>query len=279
MTGRSARVASEAIGLWILVATCYWFVLLSLLRQLLEDPNYTHSLFVPALAGLLAWRRRESFRAQSAQPAALGLAVLAFGIFSYLVGVAAGELFTERISLLLVVLGVMLVKHGGRRMKVMAYPFALLLFMVPLPYVLYYRLTFPLQLASSKLAAGALSLLGVPLVRTGNILRLEDYSLEVVTACSGLRSIMALAALAFFIGDWLGLGRTRRAALLFLSIPVAIGVNSLRLVVTAVISLSAGGKQADRFLHGVSGIAVFLAGFIALILSGLVMEWKARRSS
>jgi exosortase len=166
--------------------------------------------------------------------------------------------------------------HGARRFRVMSFPVLFLLAMIPLPYVFYYRLTFPLQLESSRLAAAFLDSMGMPLVREGNIIHLEGYSLEVVTACSGLRSIMTLGTLALFLLDFLRLAPVGRVVFVLLSIPIAVAANVARLVLTAGIAAIQGPAAAESFLHELSGLVVFVFGMLAIVGCGKGLEWIAR---
>jgi exosortase len=267
--------------LFVLVALAagYWFVFQSLVRQWWHDPNYTHGIFVIPMAAVLAWRRRKRLLAAPAAVSGLGIPLLVIGQLLYLLGVLAAELFTLRFSLVLTVFALVLLTQGRERTRVLLLPCAFLLFMIPLPYIVYYKVTFPLQIESAKLATSMLSLLGVPAVRSGNIIDVENYSLEVVTACSGLRSMMSIGTIAVFMSDFFTLKNTGRVILVLLVIPIAIFSNTLRLVAIAVLSLFAGAEAADGFLHELSGIAVFLVGFVFLLLVGGVFEWIARRKS
>jgi exosortase len=154
-----------------------------------------------------------------------------------------------------------------------------LFLMIPIPYIFYYKLTFPLQLESSKLTSGLLSLMGMPVVRGGNVIKLEGYTLEVVTACSGLRSMMTLGTLAIFMTDFFHFGKLGNVVLVALAVPIAIVANTARLTLTAVVSAIAGSEAADSFLHELSGVVVFVAGLVLLAISAGVIEWIARRKS
>jgi exosortase len=142
--------------------------------------------------------------------------------------------------------------------------------------VFYYRLTFPLQIESSRLAAGILEGMGMPLVRAGNVIHLEGYSLEVVSACSGLRSIMTLGTLALFMSDFVRLTRPLRAVYFLLVIPIAVAANVARLVLTAGIAALEGATSAESFLHELSGVVVFVVGLCAIAACGKGLEWIAR---
>lgn len=277
-TSTAPRSAGRAMVLpAVLLGAAYWFVAAGLVRQWLDDPNYTHGLFVIPMAAMLAWRRRDRVAAIPARTSAAGLALLAGAAAVYIVGVAAAELFLMRTSLVVAFIGLVWSSQGTARTRALAWPLLFLFFMIPLPYIVYYRLTFPLQLQSSAVTGAILSAWGMPVLREGNILRLEGYSLEVITACSGLRSIMTLGTVAVFLVEFMRVGTLGRAFFVLLVVPVAVLANAARLVLTAVLSAISGPEAAEGFLHGFSGVIVFLIGLGLLMVLGRGIEWVSRR--
>lgn len=268
------------VALAILVvplACAYWFIAESLVGQWIDDPNYTHGLFVVPMALVLAWKRRERLMETPPKVSYAGLVVVAVAGAIYLLGIAAAELFTMRFSLVVAVFGLTLLMQGWGRTRVLLFPLLFLLLMIPVPYILYYKLTFPLQVESSKITSALLTTLGMPVVRTGNVIHLEGYTLEVVTACSGLRSMMTLGTLAIFMTDFFRFGKLGNVLLVALAIPIAVLANTTRLVMTAGIAAIAGSETADSFLHELSGIAVFLVGLVMLAISAGLIEWIAKQ--
>lgn len=257
----------------------YWFVFASLASQWAQDPNYAHGFFVVPMAAFLAWRRRVQWFAAPSQPDRRGLILIAAAGAMYLAGILAAELFSMRLSFVVAAAGIIWTIEGQERLRVVRFPLVFLLAMIPIPYVFYYRLTFPLQLESSRLAAGVLSAMGMPLVRAGNVIHLEGYSLEVVSACSGLRSIMTLGTLALFVSDFVRLSPAWRLAYFALVIPIAMAANVARLVLTAGIAALEGPQAAESFLHELSGLVVFVVGLAAIAACGKVLEWIARARS
>jgi exosortase len=254
----------------------YWFVLASLAAQWADDPNYAHGFFVLPMAAVLAWRRRERWRNTPSQADPRGLILLALAGALYLGGLLAAELFTMRTSFVVAVAAMVWTIEGAARVRVMWFPLVFLLAMVPIPYVFYYRLTFPLQLESSRMAAGILTAMGMPLVREGNVIHIEGYSMEVVAACSGLRSIMTLGTMALFMLDFFRLPAGLRLLFLALAIPVAVAANVGRLLLTAGIAAIQGAKAAESFLHELSGLVVFVVGMLTIYGGGKALEWIAR---
>ncbi len=276
MTSRAAPRIVPSIVLAAAFSVAYGFVVVALARQWASDPNYAHGFFVVPMAAWLAWRRREAFARELRNPSGTGLAVVGLGALLYLAGVLAAELFAMRLSLVVVTAGLVLALEGRERFRTMRFPVAFLLFMIPLPYIFYYRMTFPLQLLSSRLAAGWLTAAGMPLVREGNVIHLEGYSLEVVTACSGLRSIMTLGAIGVFLLDAIPLRVPGRIVYLALIVPVAVLANVARLVATAGIAAVGGPEKAESFLHELSGLVVFVTGLAALAAAAKGLQWIGR---
>lgn len=275
----TSRVVVHAVIVAVPLACAFWFVGEALFAQWTHDPNYTHGLFVVPLSLVLAWRRRRRLAGLEASPTYVGLVVLVFGGLLYLAGILAAELFTMRLALVVTAFALVLTTQGYRRTRVLFFPLAFLLLMIPIPYVFYYKLTFPLQIKSSQLTAGLLSGLGMPVIRSGNVINLEDYTLEVVTACSGLRSMMTLGTLAVFMTDFFKFGRLGNVIFVAISVPVAVVANTARLSLTAIVSAMAGADAAESFFHGFSGVVVFLSGLALLVVSGVLLEWIAKRRS
>lgn len=276
--GRSfpaARAWGAAVG--VLLCVLYAPVIAALALQWMRDPNYQHGAVVPLVAAYLLWRRRGALREAPYEPApARGALAVAAAAALLVGGTAAAELFTTRLSLPLMLIGVLLVLRGRRFVRLAAWPLVFLFAMIPLPYIVYYRLTFPMQLMSARLAAGALGGIGVEAIRQGNILRLPGYTLEVVAACSGLRSLMTLVTLALILCSFSRLGAGRKVVLALSSIPIAVAANTFRLVVTAVGAQAVGPSFADGILHEVSGLIVFFAGFVMLLAVWGVLTWTSR---
>lgn len=260
----------------IVLGVLYLPVLKSLAGQWLDDPNYRHGLLVPVISAYLIYRSRDDWR--KARPGGgvfAGLLLIAAACVLLVGGTAAGELFTARVSLPTLLIGLSLFLRGTAFTRVIIFPLLLLYMMVPLPYIVYYKIAFPLQLMSAKLSAGALDALGVSAVRRGNILMLPGYTLEVVAACSGLRSLMTMITLALVVGAFGDLSGPRRIILVLCAVPVAILANALRLLVTAFGAYVVSSAFADGFLHGASGVFVFLTGLFML----LIVSWILGRSS
>lgn len=246
-----------------------------LVKQWLNDSNYQHGLAVPVVSAFILWRRRAALRAAGGGHALVaGALVIACASILLIGGAAASELFTARLSLPVMIIGLVLLFEGTRFLREAAFPLLFLFMMVPLPYIVYYKLTFPMQLMSARLAATLLGAIGVNVVRHGNVLSLPNYTLEVIAACSGLRSLMTMATLALILCAFSRLSVARKAVLAASSIPIAIAANTIRLAVTAVGAYAVSPAFADGALHEISGLIVFFTGFLMLLLVWGLLRWK-----
>ena len=270
-----ARPGAAALVAAALFLALYFPVLAALAKQWIADPNYQHGIAVPLVSAFFIWRRRDVLRAtDGGGGSAAGWALVVCASALLVAGTAAAELFTARVSLPLMLIGILLLFRGTAFVRSLAFPLLFLFMMIPLPYIIYYRLTFPMQLMSAKLAAGVLQSVGVEVIRRGNILVLPNYTLEVVAACSGLRSLMTLVTLALVLCAVSGLGNRRRAILAASSVPIAIAANTIRLALTAIGARVAGPAFADGILHEISGLIVFGTGFIMLLAVWGVLAWQ-----
>jgi exosortase len=254
----------------ILVGAVGWLysgVLAALARQWATDDDYSHGFFVVPLAAFFAWERRAALLAAVRRPSLMGLALLAASLICFVAGQLGAELFLTRISLIGVLAGLVLFVAGVEHLRILAFPLAFLLLMVPLPEIIFNRITFPLQMIASRLGETAIAASGIPVLREGNILVLPGRALEVAEACSGIRSLMTLIMLAIVLGYFTERRTGVRVAIVIAAVPIAVLANAIRVTGTGLMSYWVGPAAADGFFHGFSGWIVFvvaLAGLLAV---------------
>ena len=271
------RVAWLAPLVSLLLSALYGPTLVLLGRQWWDDSNYTHGFLVPLFSGYLVWRQRAQLRALLPRGNALGLPVLLAGIAALLLGDVAAELFLMRASLIVVLAGLVLFHLGCAVFRVVLFPLAFLLFMVPLPAILFYAITFPLQSLAAQQAAWALDLLGVPVILDGNVIHLSQLTLGVTEACSGIRSLISLlgGAVAW---AYLALPAGWMMVLFVAStVPITILANAGRVISTGLIGQWFGVEYASGFFHTFSGWAVFVFAFICLFAVHGLLRWARGR--
>lgn len=249
----------------------YWPTLTGLVRQWYSDSNYSHGFLVPIISAWAVWRKRTALLAVVQKPSWWGLMILLSGLGVLGIGVLGAELFLMRASLLLVCAGLVVFLKGWAYFRAVLFPLMFLAFMIPVPAIILTQVTFPLQILASNAAAAVLQVLGVPVLRDGNIINLPAVSLEVVEACSGIRSLLSLLTLAVAYGYVTKSRMQVRVMLALASVPVAVVANSLRIVITGVLAQYSGANAALGFFHEFSGWVVFVISFAGLIILNRVV--------
>src|SRR5215210_639923 len=195
--------------LWkpIVVIAALGFVYASVLAKLghdwWEDENYSHGLLIPFIIGYILWTERDHLRRVRVRPSLWwgGGAVL-FAMLALWAGTAGAELFTQRMSLVVMLAGICVYFWGFRLLRFVIVPLLLFVLAIPIPAILFNKIAFPLQLFASRCAVWAMRLFDIPVLRQGNVIELMPLGatttkkLEVVEACSGIRSLMTLVTLA-----------------------------------------------------------------------------------
>jgi exosortase len=252
-------------------------VLAALIENWAQDGNYSHGFLIIPVSIFLFWRKRGELRFP-ARPSGWGAIVFGLGAIGLILGTAADEFFTTRVSIIVLLIGTSLYYLGSTNFRKVWFAFVFLFFMVPIPAVIYFSATFPMQILASKMTAFSLHIIGVPAIRQGNIIHLPEYSLEVVEACSGLRGLMTLMALSALYGYLTLPGKILPVILFLAAVPIAIVTNVVRLVFTAVGSYAISTSLAESFLHEVSGILVFITALVLVVLTGAVLRWIGKGS-
>jgi exosortase len=247
---------------WVsaLLAICYAPVLYRLAAQWYNDEDMGHGFFVPVIAGYIAWQKRDQIAGRLPRPNWWGLAILIWAGAQLYFATLGAELFAARTSLVISIIGAVLLLGGKDYLRIFAFPLFLLFFMVPIPAVIYNQITFPLQLLASRVAEGAISALQIPIIREGNVLELASQKLNVVEACSGIRSLLTLTFLSLVYGYFCEKRLWIRAFLFFSTIPIAIVANAGRVTLTGVIS-EWKPELAEGLFHEAQGWVIFMVAF------------------
>lgn len=275
----SARVKVDWLSIaWFgtLLVACYAPILYRMANQWATDDNMGHGFFVPFVVGYVAWQKREELAATPARTNWWGLViVISAGLLSVLATLGV-ELFTARLSFVVALLGTVLFLGGTKWVKLLSFPLALLLFMIPIPAIIYSSLTLRLQILASELGEILITAMGIPVLREGNTLKLPSQTLDIVDACSGIRSLLSLLFLALVYSFFTDKKVWMRWALLAATIPIAIGANGIRVAVTGLLS-EIDTKLASGGYHEAEGYIVFVVALAALIGVHRLLNIIARR--
>jgi exosortase A len=254
------------------LAILYFRVVQGLVSDWIDLPDFSHGFLIPLVSFYFIYERRKELSVLSPSGSWTGVVLLVFGILLLLLGTLATEYFTMRFSLLLVIGGIILFLLGKDYFKPHLFPLAFLIFMIPIPSILMDRITFPMQLFASKVAARSLYWVGIPVLREGNVILLANTSLEVAEACSGIRSLISLLALSVVFAYLSQKITWKRTALVISTFPIAIIANAARVSGTGILAQYYGDKVAQGFFHGFSGWILFVVAFVCLFGVGALIS-------
>ena len=281
----------KAAAISVAVAFLYATVLTKLGRDWWSDENYSHGLLVPFVIGMIVWKEWDVFKGILKKPSLiLGGLTVAFSLFLLFAGTLGAELFTTRVSFVVMLIGIVLYLFGTRVLNLLIVPGALFLLAIPIPQIIFNRIAFPLQIWASQMAVWGIRLFDVPTLRKGNVIDIlpqgstQTISLEVVEACSGIRSLMTLVTLALILGyftrryDRGGFANLavpdllRVISLMILAVPIAVLTNAARVTITGILTYYYGKQATDGTWHDASGWMVYVVALALLIGANLLLK-------
>lgn len=284
------------------LAFLYATVLVKLGTDWWTDENYSHGLLIPFVIGYIVWLEFDRLKKSVKNPSIwLGFTAILCALLLLLAGTLGAELFIQRISLVLMLGGIIVYFFGSKILRNLVVPFLLLLLAIPIPQIIFNKIAMPLQIWASQAAIWGIRLFEIPSVRKGNVIEIlpvgatQIVGLEVVEACSGIRSLMTLVTLALILAyftrersekisdDSFGFIKNfdfwRTAGLMLSAIPIAILTNAARVTSTGVLTYYYGKQAADGFWHEFSGWLVYLAALALLIGVNFVLKKFQRRDA
>ena len=292
----------QFLAISLAVAFAYWAVLSKLGLAWWTDENYSHGLLIPIIIGYILWNQRDRLAFTPQRPnLLLGLSAVVLALFALWAGTAGAELYMQRTSLVLLLAGLVIYFWGFSLLRLLLVPLFLLVLSIPIPAIVFNKIAFPLQLFASRCAVGAMTLFDIPVLRQGNIIELmplgarETKKLEVVEACSGIRSLMTLVTLAVVFAYFTHpreesgngepgtnaksiavrlkrYGILRSLTIVLSAIPIAIFTNALRVSGTGVLAHYYGTRVADGFFHSFSGWVIYVVAFLLLFAVGWILD-------
>jgi len=256
----------------VLLVVLYWRIVPDMVLQWKQDENYSHGFLVPLIAGYFLWQSWPELKDRAVAPSNWGFVVLVLGLLQLLIAWVGTEYFTMRSSLIVLIAALVLLLFGWQLLKEMALPIGYLIFMVPIPYIIYDMVAFPLKLFVTKVSVWFLQLCGVIVMREGNIIMFPSTTLEVADACSGIRSILSLLALAVAYSFFIQIPAKFRVLVMLMALPIAVFTNALRVIITGFLAQWWGAKAAEGFFHEFAGLAVFALAMVLLVGLGMLLK-------
>jgi exosortase len=248
------------LGLLLLIA--FWSILVGIGRSWFDENAYMeHGILVVPAAVYMAWTKKDKLQTISRRPSGWGLLLLLWGALQALLGIAMQWIWLSRMAFLISLVGYIAVAFDWRTVRELTYPLCTLILMITPPVFIFERLTLSLQLLASRLGEIFLEALGYSVLREGNILEMVGIKLSVEEACSGIRSLVAIFFMCVLYNYFFVEGRSMKAVLLVMAIPVAILGNAVRIVATGV------AGQYDPAL--VSGATHEAFGYVSVVAAAL----------
>lgn len=255
-----------------LIGLLYAGAIPALVREWLTRPGASHGILIPPLVAMSLWLRAPAIRARAVRPCDRGIWVLLAACALYILGAIGAEHFLTRLSLPVMIGGLILTFQGVARFRALIVVLALFATMIPLPGLVYNTLTAPLQTLASYLATELAQTFGVVVHRDGNVIHMAEVTLGVAEACSGLNSLSTLVVTALVLSPLYRLSSRLRVCLVIAAVPLAIASNILRIAGTALLA-DYRPELALGFYHSVSGWVVFMAAFLGLLATAAIFQW------
>lgn len=242
-------------------------------RWFARDSYYSHGPLIPFVSFFLIWQNRKKILDLPIETNRLGLILFSCGIGLHLLSALFRVYFTSGFSLILVLMGLVLHAYGPKVFRQLAFPIFFLVFMIPLPMVIITNLSFNLKLLAAKGAVYILNEhLRIPCFDDGSTIIMRHARVVVDDVCSGLRSLISLAALGSLFAFWIKGGWVKKILFFMMTIPVAVITNIIRIIFLSLVSEIWGPQYVKGFWHDVSGYAVFALAFLFLYLIEKMME-------
>jgi len=252
----------------------YFPVWKTLITTWKTSDQYSHGFLILPLCLYVVWRKKECLAKLPASPSPWGLGIIIFSLSVYIVVHFAEVVTIASLSMVLLIAGIIVYLYGFQMLKELLFPLSFLLFMIPVPAQIFSALTIPLQLFVTKASTWIAALFAIPVYHEGNVIHLPDRTLQVVQACSGLRSFISLLALSAIFGYFTLRSNFLRAALFVFGAPAAILVNIIRVLVFLLAFYYFDLDLSTDGLHTLFGVSIFVLALISIILmKGILSNW------
>ncbi len=250
----------------------YYPVWKRLILSWYSSDEYSHGFFIVPLVCFIIWKKWEILSEIELKPSPWGLPLTFFSLLTYLIAYFAEILTLAPLSMILLLCGIIIYFYGFKMLKELSFPLFILLFMIPVPGQIYSALTVPLQLFVTKASVWLSSNIGIPIYREGNVIHLPGKTMQVVSACSGLRSIVSLLTLSAIFGYFTLKSNLLRSILFLSGIPAAIFVNIIRVVLLVVVFHYLHYDLNEGSIHTIFGLMIFFLALIFIVICRAILS-------
>ncbi len=277
IVGQTRKVNPVGFGLFVLLLLAsipvFWIGFVSLAKAW-ATPEYSHGPLIPLISLYLFLRelRQSPPVEMTVNDRMPGLIVIGLGLAVAILGnmVKIPDIVTY--AFIIWTGGVVLTVFGWKRGKTHQLPVLHLVFMLPLPQFIYWKLTVFLQGISSVIGVWLVDLAGIPVFLDGNIIDLGVYKLQVAEACSGLRYLFPILSFSYLFAILYRGPMWHKAVLLLAAAPLTVLMNSFRIGMIGILVNSYGIEHAEGFLHFFEGWVIFGACIGILFLMAIALQ-------
>ena len=280
--GRGGLLAGAALNpagvFWLALAVAssvplFWFGFTGLAAKWAR-PEFSHGPVIPLLSFYMFLRETKALPATD-EPVRTrwpGVVLMVVGLAMAMLGNLA-QIDDIVFYALIVWTGGLVLAGFGLRRGLTFWPSVLhLVFMLPLPLFIYWKINTSLQFVSSEIGVWFVRLLGVPVFLEGNVIDLGVYKLLVAEACSGLRYLFPIMSFSYVFAVLYRGPIWHKVVLLLSAVPIAVLMNSVRIGIIGVLVDRYGIEQAEGFLHFFEGWIIFLSCIAILFLMVIAMQ-------
>jgi len=260
----------------VLLAALFFQPLLALAVYAAGQQLHSHILLIPFVSAYLIYIRRLSLPTDYTFSPGWAMIPLVAGVIAlaaeWLPSVFGGPLSHNDDLALMALSFVCFVGAGGffflgrKWMTAAAFPFAFLIFMVPMPDAMADTLETASKLASTEAASLFFDITGTPVLREGTIFQLPNIVIQVGQECSGIRSSWVLVMTSLLAANLFLKSTWRRAILVCFVIPLGIVRNGFRVFVIGMLCVHFGPQMIDSVIHHRGGPIFFALSLIPLFL-------------
>ncbi|WP_167496540.1 exosortase/archaeosortase family protein [Desulfopila sp. IMCC35006] len=252
----------------------YFPVWKELLLAWYSSDDYSHGFFIVPIVIYSLWQKRGELQKISVQSSSVGFVLLIVSLVLYFLALYAEIKTVASMAMIFTIVSVVLYLYGSAICREIIFILFILFFMIPVPAQVFSAITMPLQLFVSKACVWVAMVLGLPIFREGNVIHLPGQSLEMVQACSGLRSLMTLLTLSVIISYFTLRSNWLRMLLLLSGAPVAIIVNIIRVLIMILCFYYLDLDLTHGTSHTILGVVVFmLAVALVFLVKGVLSFW------
>ncbi len=251
------RTAWMVYGALIVALTYGYWNMLQYTSSFWDNPLYSHGWIIPLFCGYLFWQRRRKLTQVSSGERWIGLAILVASLVVRLYASYYDMNPLDRMTYIGCLLGITQIIGGTSMLRWAGPPLAFLVFMFPLPSALENTVLLQLQRLAAICSTWTLQLLGIPALREGSKIAIDQLNLDVADACSGLRMSTIFGAMSVALAMMINRPWWDRLAILLSAIPVALFTNVIRITATALLYLVSNESEAiQHYVHDWAGFAM-----------------------